>query len=155
MSACELSVDTLIAYADGELDEAWQAEVAGHLATCPRCRQRLAAFAELDRRLHAAYPPLDDPRAPAVVLARLASAAGPTRATGWRRAWQWRWPIRQRARPLAIGLALVLTLSGLRPHWAAAATDVATETVTTVGETVGQTVSDAVEQVQASVPGGD
>ena len=41
--SCEDVAEMLVDYADGELPEAESAEIAGHVACCDRCRERLEA----------------------------------------------------------------------------------------------------------------
>ena len=42
--SCEVTYEDLAALAAGDLDETRRAEVEAHLAGCPRCRGRLAAY---------------------------------------------------------------------------------------------------------------
>jgi hypothetical protein len=43
--------DTLSAFVDGEVPAPWDRAIAGHLESCPACRQRVARFQRLRDRL--------------------------------------------------------------------------------------------------------
>jgi anti-sigma factor RsiW len=65
-----VSDSDLVAY--GTLAEgSRRRRIETHLATCPACRERLAAFQEIDRLIRQHYPLVDDPIARAELLARM------------------------------------------------------------------------------------
>ena len=79
-SEAEVLIHALI---DGELDAGHARDVEGHVATCPDCARKLAAFRELRRTMSAAD--LKE-KAPASLRARIEAALplppAPARATG-------------------------------------------------------------------------
>lgn len=77
-SPCERYLQDLIAYADGELRAARKELLEAHLQVCASCRQRLKAFAAIDRLLRDGTPLRDDPRSRADIIAR-AEAIGRSR----------------------------------------------------------------------------
>jgi anti-sigma factor RsiW len=68
---CSLPAEDLIAYGDGYLTGARRELVEAHLAVCPHCQQRVAAFADVDRVLREGTPFVDDPIGRASVEALL------------------------------------------------------------------------------------
>jgi len=68
---CTLPAEDLIAYADGYLGGGRRELVEAHLATCPHCQERMAAFDEVDRLLQQGTPLTDDPNGRAMVRTRL------------------------------------------------------------------------------------
>lgn len=72
MSATEHLTDgDLVAWDDGSLAEERRARVEAHLAACPACCGRLAAFQKVERLLQESYPLVDDPAARDRILERL------------------------------------------------------------------------------------
>lgn len=79
--SCTVPVEDLVAYADGYLRGGRRELVEAHLATCPHCRERMAAFSKADRLLQDGTPLTDDPNGRAMIrnrLVREASRRGPT-----------------------------------------------------------------------------
>lgn len=68
---CSLSAEDLIAYSDGYLQGGRRELVEAHLAACPHCQERVAAFGEADRLLREGSPLSDDPEGRAEIRARL------------------------------------------------------------------------------------
>lgn len=115
----KFSDETLMAYADGELDEAGRAEVERALDTDPALAERVARHQALRSDVFAAFAPiLDEPVPPALTAAALpgkvadlnaARAARVERAA--RRRWSWpEWGAI--AATLAVGVLVGSTMGG-------------------------------------------
>jgi hypothetical protein len=76
---CTLPAEDLIAYADGYLSGGRRELVEAHLVACPHCRERLAAFRDVDRLLQEGTPLSDDPEGRAEIRTRLERADRPRR----------------------------------------------------------------------------
>lgn len=104
---CGVRAETLIAYADGDLDATQHAELEEHLKTCWACRERLQSSEDIGRMLRARFPLHDDPQARAEIMRQVrAVAAGeqqpqPARFALIRRLRSW---------PIAAAASLVLVL---------------------------------------------
>ncbi len=116
MQAMTFDDQTLMAYADGELDEAARAAVTAAMAADPQLAQRVAEHRELRRRLQAAFEPVLAEPPPARLLASARAAGVPGRVIPLkpRAVPRWSWP-----QWAAIAASLVIgVLSGallLRP----------------------------------------
>lgn len=73
---CTLPAKDLIAYADGYLTGGRRELVEAHLAACPQCRDRKAAFNDVDRLLQKGTPLTDDPAGRAAIRTRLKGETG-------------------------------------------------------------------------------
>jgi anti-sigma factor RsiW len=49
---CEVTRERLMQYFDGELDQGESAQVAVHVAACPRCQGEMKNFQSLDHLIH-------------------------------------------------------------------------------------------------------
>ena len=76
MTNCDLPIEDLVAYLDGDLRGGRMELVEAHLQACPACRRRRAQFEEVDRLLRESSPLIDDPAGRAAIAARVARAAG-------------------------------------------------------------------------------
>ena len=101
-SMCDLPIEDLVAYLDGELRGGRQELVEAHLQACPDCRRRRARFEEVDRLLRESSPLTDDPAGRAAIAARVARQSG---ASG-----RARLPLRRAVAVLALLVALSLAL---------------------------------------------
>lgn len=99
---CSLTGEDLIAYADGELDDARQTLVEVHLNVCSACHSRLTAFQELGSLLRENTPRNDDPASRAAIRARCLASSGGRRAA------------RQQPGLAVLALLLLLTVVGER-----------------------------------------
>lgn len=70
------SIDELIAYIRGELDDLRQTEVEAHLRTCPECWHNVWLLRKLRRSLNERYPLVDNPAAQANIMQRVRESAG-------------------------------------------------------------------------------
>jgi hypothetical protein len=77
------SDETVMAYADGELDVASRAAVEAAMATDPQLAQRVARHRALRGRLHAALDPVLDEPLPQRLLASVQGAPAQRRAPRW------------------------------------------------------------------------
>jgi hypothetical protein len=86
--------ETLMAYADGELDEATRAAVEAAMAADPHVARRVAEHRELRRRLHAAFEPVLTEPMPERLLASARGAGGAPNVVPLRprSAPRWSWP---------------------------------------------------------------
>lgn len=73
---CTLPAEDLIAYTDGYLTGGRRELVEAHLKACLHCRERVAAFHEVDRLLQESTPLTDDPNGRAMIRTRLEREAG-------------------------------------------------------------------------------
>lgn len=96
-----LTVETLSAWRDESLTSAEMERVAGHLATCPACRDRLAQYDAIAGELRTQPVPAPDERLWAAVHAGMAGARSPRTAAERRR---------QRATRVWKGLAAVAAI---------------------------------------------
>lgn len=78
--SCTLPAEDLIAYADGYLTGGRRELVEAHLAACPYCQERVAAFGEADRLLREGSPLSDDPEGRADIRTRLEQSGHQRRA---------------------------------------------------------------------------
>ena len=69
--SCDLPIEDLVAYGDGELRNARKEIVEAHIGTCPVCRWRLAAYADVDRVVREGTLATDDAAGRAAIKARL------------------------------------------------------------------------------------
>ena len=102
MTSCDLPIEDLVAYLDGDLRGGRMELVEAHLQACPVCRRRRAQFAEVDRLLRESSPLTDDPAGRAAIAARVAGLT----TTGGRA----RLPLRRAVAVLALVAALALAL---------------------------------------------
>ncbi|HYM43315.1 MAG TPA: hypothetical protein VET46_11180 [Steroidobacteraceae bacterium] len=91
------SDETLMAYADGELDAATRAAVEAAVAADPRLAQRIAQHRALRERLHTAFEPVLAEPVPQRLLAAARGTGEPRRtdnviALAGRRPPRWSWP---------------------------------------------------------------
>ena len=104
--------DELSAYLDAELAAPARQQLAAHLSACPRCADRLSAFADLAAdlgRLPAVAPEVD---LTGVILGRLPPIVSPSRPTFWA-GWRALLPVGIGATAsVALGLALGAALFG-------------------------------------------
>jgi hypothetical protein len=100
---CDLPVEELVAYADGELAGRRREAVEAALRTSPACRRQVADVRAVRLLLRDGSPLIDDPVGRADTQARIAQEAS-------RRARPWRVPSARYAMPLVL---LVLLLAGL------------------------------------------
>jgi hypothetical protein len=86
--------ETLMAYADGELDEAARAAVEAAMAADPDIARRVAGHRELRGRLHAAFEPVLNEPVPEALLAgvRAAPRTASVVPLRFRSAPRWSWP---------------------------------------------------------------
>jgi hypothetical protein len=85
--------ETLMAYADGELDGAARAAVEAAMAADAALAERVARHRELRRRLHAAFEPvLAEPVPERLLATRAAGSAGNVISLKMRAAPRWSWP---------------------------------------------------------------
>lgn len=61
MPACNLKIEDLVAYRDGELDTDQSRLVEHHIPGCSACQERLATFAEVDMLLQSVQLPEHTP----------------------------------------------------------------------------------------------
>lgn len=117
----KFSDETLVAYADGELDDAQRAEIDRALDADPDLAERVAQHQALRADVFAAFAPiLDEPVPPALVAAALqgkvadlnaARAARVEQAAAVRRRWSWpEWGAM--AATLAVGVLVGSTVRG-------------------------------------------
>ena len=101
-STCDLPIEDLVAYLDGDLRAGRKELVEAHLQACPVCRRRRARFEEIDRLLRESSPLTDDPAGRAAIAARVARLAGTSGRA--------RLPLRRAVAVLALLVALSLAL---------------------------------------------
>lgn len=65
---CNVPGEDLVAYTDGDLDEARHAEIKEHLKTCWACREQLASSEDIGRMVRSRFPLQDNPAARAEIM---------------------------------------------------------------------------------------
>lgn len=111
---CDLAIEDLVAYAEGELRGARKEWAETHLAVCPHCQERFAAFAAVGHLLEAGLPVRDDPEGRITICIWVEQEAA-------RRAHSRSWFLRGRLRRLppqwprglVVAISLKVTLLGL------------------------------------------
>lgn len=109
--------ETLIAYADGELDAATRAAIEAAVASDPQLAHRIAQHRALRARLHAAFEPVLEERVPERLLASLHGTAAGARAdnvVSLRPQPRWSWP-QWGAMAASVVLGILLGALLLRP----------------------------------------
>jgi hypothetical protein len=112
--------ETLIAYADGELDAATRAAIEAAAASDPQLAQRIAQHRALRARLHAAFEPVLEERVPERLLATVrgtAAAASADNVISLRPRPRWSWP-QWGAMAASVVLGVLLGALLLRPSGA-------------------------------------
>jgi anti-sigma factor RsiW len=150
MRECDLPVEDLVLFAEGETAGARSEFVAAHIASCGVCRERLSRFAQADQVLAGSVPPVErafEQQRRIVVLDRLMREAQAP-------AWDWWFVLRAayRSFPRRLALAVVMLVALAWTPWvewtrtaSAEALDLATDVTASVAESVEAVVDEAQE----------